>query len=211
MQILGNWGITVNGGIIAYPVDFSAQAALFINFKAANDAVLPPNPLTPFITQHNINMNADKAATITAQVNHKDFVQATKDAEQSTENRNNLWNPVETHLHEIGDFLKKLYTDNEKKLGEWGFVVDHSTTKDKEAKTKLKLGDKIPIKGIVLGSTLKNLGTTDVHIYKGSTTTGNPIIIQAGESYGIAKGFSTITVCNPSELATAELTTLRKS
>ena len=49
-----------------------------------------------------------------------------------------------------------------------------------------------------------NLGTVDVHVYKGSTTTGTPSIVHPGEMLGMTKGYSTITVVNPSALVSAK-------
>ena len=61
---------------------------------------------------------------------------------------------------------------------------------------------------IHLGSTLTNTGKPDLHVYKGKTTTGTPSIIHAGEQLGMQKGFSTITVVNPSLVETAVFTAM---
>ena len=102
----------------------------------------------------------------------------------------------------------KLYQDNEKALGMWGFTVDHSPQQPRVRTTKLKLGEKITTNGVVLGSTLSNIGETDVHVYAGKTTTGTPCIVHKGEQLGMQKGFSSITVVNPSVLQEAKFTVL---
>lgn len=48
-----------------------------------------------------------------------------------------------------------------------------------------------------------NDGPTDVHIYKGKTTTGNPIILHPGDTWGVPKKYSIITISNPSATETA--------
>jgi hypothetical protein len=103
----------------------------------------------------------------------------------------------------------KLYPDNPRALGAFGFTVDEAGAKPKLQTTKIKLSDKITIKAVIIGTTLSNIGTVDLHLYKGSSTSGNPIIIHAGESYGITKGFSTITISNPSNTTEAKLTCYR--
>ena len=72
-----------------------------------------------------------------------------------------------------------------------------------------KKGDKITLKGIVIGGTITNNGTEDIHLYKGKTTTGNPIILKPGEKHGVTKGFSIITISNPSLLLVAKVSALR--
>ena len=47
----------------------------------------------------------------------------------------------------------------------------------------------------------------DIHVYKGKTTTGMPVIVHPGEVLGMTKGYSVITVVNPSSLVTAKYTT----
>ena len=132
-----------------------------------------------------------------------DGIQAAKDAEEAFQKRNNLWEDVNQHVHDIGEFLMNLYKGNSKKLGEYGYVVDDSPQKPKDRTSKIKLGDKITLTGTVIGSTLKNTGTVSIHIYKGKTTTGTPIILRSGEMWGVPKGFSTITVVNPDLLTEA--------
>jgi hypothetical protein len=207
---LGNWGITIdNNGKITYPADFAAQVALFTTFKETHDAFdAGTSPLQPFLTVNKIDLVAEAALVSSAVTNHKKFAQAAKDAETATEQRDLHWLPVEKYLHEIGDYLKKLYIDNTKALGLWGYVVDTSPVAPKERTSTLKVGEKVTLSGIVLGSLVTNIGTADVHIYKGRSTTGNPIIVHAGENDGVAKGFTTITVSNPSTTATAKVKTL---
>ncbi|MFT4153802.1 hypothetical protein [Parafilimonas sp.] len=56
------------------------------------------------------------------------------------------------------------------------------------------------------GTTLTNIGKTDLHIYTGRITNGIPLIVHAGGQAGMQKGFSTITVANPSMLKTGAFT-----
>jgi hypothetical protein len=91
-------------------------------------------------------------------------------------------------------------------LGNWGFVVDDSAQKPKLRTTKLKLGEQITVNAVLIGSTFTNIGAGDLHLYKGKSTSGTPNIIHAGEQFGIVKGFSIITVINPSTLVEGKFT-----
>ena len=108
----------------------------------------------------------------------------------------------------IGSFLMKLYKGNEKALGSWGFVVDNSRQKPKLRTTKLKLSEQKTVNGVLIGSTLTNTGLGDLHLYKGKSTSGTPVIIHMGEKFGITKGYSSITVVNPSMTITGVFTVL---
>ncbi len=210
---LGDWNITVVGNNkITYPANFDELAIVAGKFFDKHlSYAAGTSPLQPYITKNNINITTDKAAIVTAQTYASKAISTAKNSENATQQRDILWDPIIENLKGMGDYLLKLYAENSKGLGDWGFVIDLNPAKPKLVSTKLKLGERITIKGIVLGSTLTNTGSTDIHLYKGLTTSGNPIIIHAGEKYGINKGFGTITVSNPSELETAQLTTLRSS
>jgi len=149
-------------------------------------------------------------ATIAKAVDfHDKAVVAIGQAESLTQQRNMMWNPSVTHLKGIGNFLMNFYGENTKGTSNYGYVVDNSVAKPKVVNTKIKLQDKITLKGIVIGGTIINNGTEDIHIYKGKTTTGNPIILKPGEKHGVAKGFSIVTISNPSLLTAAKVSALR--
>lgn len=59
-----------------------------------------------------------------------------------------------------------------------------------------------------IGSVLENVGTTDVHVYKGKTTSGNQVIVHPGEKFGIKKEFNIITLSNPNLLMSAKVKTV---
>ena len=48
----------------------------------------------------------------------------------------------------------------------------------------------------------------ELHLYKGSSTTGSPFILHTGEQFGIQKGYGTITVVNPSTLIEGRFTVM---
>jgi hypothetical protein len=207
---LGNWKIAIdNNGKISYPTDVKECIELFTAFKEVHDTFdKGTSPLQPFLKQNEIDLDADATTMASALLNHNKFTQAAKDAETATEKRDLLWNPAEQHLHEIGDYLKKLYLDNTKAMGLWGFVVDDNPKAPKERKSTLKIGQKVTITSVVIGGTLTNMGTGDIHVYKGKSTTGNPTIVHAGEAMGMVKGYSNITVSNPSTLINASFKVL---
>lgn len=208
---LGNWGFTItDSGKIIYPPAFADRAAIFTAFaqKSASYAPPPTNPLLPYITQQGIDLVKDATLVQQAITNNASFNAAAQQSENETELRNQLWLPVLEHIKTIGIFLMKLYSNNPKTLGLWGFVVDDSPQKPKLRTTRLKLGEQKTTNGVVLGSTLTNIGETEIHVYKGKTTTGTPVIVHAGEQFGIQKGFSIITVVNPSALQEAKFTVM---
>ncbi|MEK6614799.1 MAG: hypothetical protein AABZ32_01610, partial [Bacteroidota bacterium] len=166
------------------------------------------SPLTPYLTEHGIDLGADAANVTASEVYEALQLDARRDAELKTQAKNNSWNPVVQHLHDIGDYLMKLHNGSQKKLGDYGFTVDDSPRAPKERISIIKLLSQITLKGIVIGSTLTNVGTTLVHIYKGTSTAGTPIVVNPNEKLGMTKGFSAIIVLNPSALESAKVKTL---
>jgi hypothetical protein len=210
---LGEWGITVIGDSkISYPtnfVDMAKVANLF--FDKHLSFTTNTSLLYAFVTKNNIDVQADKDFVMGSIDNNDKSVQASKDSENATEQRNLLWLPVMDKIRGIGGFLMKLYPNNPRALGAWGFTIADTGTKAKQVITRIKLSDKTTLKGVVIGGTLKNIGSDDVHIYKGSSTAGNPIILTPGLSIGITKGFNTVTITNPSDSTEAKITSLRSS
>ncbi len=210
VQKLGDWGATVdNKNRIVYPPEFAEMVEIFRKMKAKHDSY-PANksPLQPFLNEQNIDLAADDKALKEAEKNEQKQLQTRKDSENATQQRNKLWQPVTAHLKDIGNYLMKLFSGEEKKAGEWGFTVDDSPRAPKERTSTIKISSQKTLKGIVIGSTLKNIGTVPVNIYKGTTTTGTPAIVKAGQMLGIIKGFSTVTVVNPSAVQSAKVKTL---
>jgi hypothetical protein len=193
------------------PNKFPDKVTLFDGFKTKHDALVlaGSSPLTPYLTQQAIDLAVDETAVHEANTSHLAFKDAQRDSELATGARNVLWNPVIGHMREIGDYLMNLYSNNQKKCGDHGFTVDSSPRAPKVRITNLKIGETKTINGVTLGGTFTNLGSTPLHVYKGKTTSGTPIIVPGGEQLGMTKGFSLITVANPSTLITGKFSVLR--
>jgi hypothetical protein len=210
---LGNWGIAItDSGKVNYPPAFIDRVAVFTAFAQKVASFTPAaNPLKPYFTQQVVDMTKAATQVTQATTSNNSFNTASQQSENETELRNQFWLPVLNHIKTIGNFLMKLYANNPKALGNWGFVVDDSTRKPTLRTTKLKLGEQITNNSVVIGSTFTNIGEGDLHLYRGKTTTGTPVMIHKGEQYGIMKGYSAITVVNPSILIEGKYTVMVSS
>jgi hypothetical protein len=208
---LGNWGLPVTvTGRINYPTEF-AQRTEVVEALSVKYATYPAgtSPLDPYLTLHGYSITDDMTAVTDARGFHEQAKQLAKDAEDATEDRNNEWLPVVEHLRSIGAFLMALYNNNPKELGNWGFVVDDSPRAPKVVVSKVKLSSSVVISNCIIGGTFKNIGSVPLNVFKGTTATGAFVTVAAGEMYGIAKGFSNITVVNTSSLTTGVFSVLR--
>ncbi|MEP6465593.1 MAG: hypothetical protein ABJB05_04780 [Parafilimonas sp.] len=205
---LGDWGITINQKKVVYPVKFIDMVSLFKTFKQRHDDLDADSPLTTYLNEHGVDLTTLSAKLETAGTYHENLQEAEKNAENETQLRNILWQPVMRVILGIGTYLVKLYNNNEKKLGLWGFTVNDSPRKPKLRTSKIKPADKKYLKGVTIGGALTNTGLTELHVYKGSNTAGTPVIVHSGEKIGMTKGFSAITVVNPSTLLSGLLTVL---
>lgn len=201
-KALGDWGVQVdNKSKIVYPTDFDAQVALYNTFAQKHSSYgSGASPLLPYLTKHGISMAADLSVVGNATASHAKMRAAAKSAEEEKELRDNLWQPVVERLRGSVDYLKKLNNSSEKALGAYGVAVDASPRAPRMRNTSLKIGEQITINNATIGGTLTNTGAGDLHLYKGKTTTGTPVIIRPGEQHGTLKGWSVMTIVNPSTL-----------
>jgi len=207
---LENWGANItSGGRITIPTDTVALQTMLALLKAKHTGFpVGTSPLLPFITQQGIDLTVDTTNMTNAVLNNGLANTAENNAENERELRDNLMTPVTTHLHKIGGQLLKTFPNNPQKLIEWGYQVDQSKRAPKLRTTTLKLSESITTSGIVIGSTVTNLGPGDVHVYKGKTTTGTPTILASGQKLGVVKGSSIMTFVNPSTTASVKFTVL---
>lgn len=210
VQVLGDWGIPVdNNKRINYPPDFESRVLIVRAIKTKHDSYAgATSPLTPFLSQQGINLNTDADATTLAEQKQALQIQERKDQEDETQQRDLIFNPIVDHLQGIGDFLMKLFVGKEKRLGDWGLVVDDSPLRPRLRKVKIKPTEQKTVKGIIIGGTLTNIGTVAIEVYKGLKAAGEKITVSANDKLGMIKGFSSITVVNPGTLETAVFTVL---
>ncbi len=212
---VGLWGAPITTtGKISYPESFIDRTVIFDLLKVKYDtyAVPPPptpSPLDPFLTQHTFSITTDNTAKDTSRTYHNSGVSFSNQSEDATQDRDNLRNPVVQNLRGIGGFLMALHNNNPKQVGLYGFTVDDSPRAPKEVVSKVKLSDSITIRGVIIGGTFKNIGNVALNIYKGETATGAFVSVLPNDMYGIAKGYSSITVVNPSPTATGVFSVLR--
>lgn len=204
---LAEWGVPITTtGKIDYPSDIVDRMEIFNNFKARHDSFAPgTSPLVPYLTKHSISLPEMATKVGTTRTKNNESKALANQSEAATEERDNLLNPAAANIHLIGDFLKSLYEDNSKGLGEWGFEVDDSPAKVKDRNSTLKLGQKRTYNSILIGSVLTNTGTAAFAVHKGKTVTDNPTILQPKGTLGITKGFSMLTIVNTSELLSAKI------
>lgn len=204
------WGITIDtNGKITYPTSFEDRAKLVETFlNKHTDYTNNSSPLQPYITANEVDitkLTADLAKATTA---HTSFEKNADDAKLETSLRDEIWTPAFKQIKDIAGYLLSLYKNNPKKVTAWGFdIVDAAATTGLRTST-VKAAETITSTGIVIGSTFTNIGTTDLHVYKGKTTKGTPSIVHANEQLGMVKGYSVITVVNPSTLVSGKFTVL---
>jgi len=204
------WGIPISAlGKITYPTDEGGKLELVDTFWSYQGSLpVGTSPLDSFIAINEIDVpkiltNIANAKTVFASL----LLNITAE-QQETGERDRIWAPVWKNAKRIGGYLMKLYVLNTKMVCDWGFNVVDAGKKQSLRTSNLILGSKMTVLNVIPGSTLSNLGTNDLHIYKGKTTNGNPIVVKAGEFLGILKGFTTITVVNPSIVVAGKFSTM---
>ena len=208
VKALADWGIvTKASGSVKYPISFLPRLEMFFTFYQKYKELPAANsPLAPFLTQNNIDLDAVNAKAETAKQAHTAFALFARKAEAETEARKAKWKPIVKNMRGIGQFLSTLFVSNQNALAGWGFTVVTTTNPPKLQKSKLKAGQKLHIKGAVLGSVLTNLSQTELRIYKGTQKNNPPVIVLPNQTMEVTKGFSQMMVENQSLQQTAFFT-----
>jgi len=213
-QKLGDFGITVNGNKIVYPVDFDNRkiAAVALIDKHFSFVPVTDSPLDKFINdpENNIDLAQNKLDAEAAKEQHDFAEEANREKEDLRQQRDNKINPVKINLEKTGGFIMKHYPKNPKKAGDWGYTVDDSPRAPKLRTTKLKLAEAKTLSNVVIGGTLTVIEGS-IKVYKGKTQTGTATVLNAGQQIGIVKGLSVITVVNSSDLNKAKISVLRSA
>ena len=197
---LTQWGVPVLvEGKVKYPVGFDARAIIVNAFWAKHASYpLATSPLTLYIKENGLTpaktlssvadaITADGAASVSIY-----------QSRQETELRDASFDGVVSNVRGIGNYLMKLYPNNPTKVSSWGFVVETSVQPAVTKIVTVKAGEQKMLQNVKTGGVLYNTGTNELHLYKGKTTTGNPVIVHGGENFTIVRGYGTITVINPS-------------
>ncbi len=205
--LLKDWGIPITAsGRIDYPSSFEERSAIATTFFEKYDSdTEEENPLAAFVSENEIDVpSLEKDLQDAIKMNASAKTNA-KLAENATAQRNEYWDDVAAALWEVGDYLKSIYVKNPRMLGEWGYTIDESEGKVKLKRSKLRIGETKVLTGVKIGSILTVTGKGGIILYRGGKATGAAYPLQAGEKMGMVKGFSTVTIMNPSTLETTEI------
>lgn len=203
---LGDWGATIDEERIVYPPDFLSRAQLLKDVhEKHNDFSGGTSPLSPFLTQNEIDLDADLADTTAAEVIHALKEQAKKDAEKYSEARHDTFSPVINNLRAIGAYLKSLYVSSQKKLGDWGYEVDDSARPPQWRTAAIAPDNSRTLTGVKLNSQAENTGTVELLLHKGEAIGEEPVALPPEMRFTIKRGWGTITVQNTDQTEEGEI------
>ncbi|MEP7168997.1 MAG: hypothetical protein ABI855_06455, partial [Bacteroidota bacterium] len=200
--ILGDWGITVNGNAIVYPVDFVAkQEAIIALITQHLTFAAGTSPLESFLRDNDIDLTVNQANAITALTKHTERNAMNIAKETARAERDNFINPVVDHLTIIGNYLIGHFPKNPNKAGDWGYTVDTSPQGTKIKSGVINFSSSKTLLNLAVGGVLTNTCEHNLNAFKGKTTTGTPMVLVPGQNFVIVKGFGTMTLQNPSNTA----------
>ncbi|MFI5218923.1 MAG: hypothetical protein ACHQNT_05485 [Bacteroidia bacterium] len=196
---LGDWGVTVNGKKIVYPVKVEDQIAAVVTFIDKHLSFpAGTSPLEGFLTGNpEINLTTNKANTLTAKTNHGDATQLNIDKETKRVERDALMEPITGHLTGIGAYIVDYFPANPNKAGDWGYTVDNSPQGTKVRVGFVNIGSAKVLNNLAIEGVLINNSEFDIEIFKGKVVSGTPVILQPGKPFLVVKGYGTATVRNP--------------
>ena len=181
---VGDWGATITDtGKFTYPINDEEWMNLFTLLKAKHDSYIAPaiSPLLTYITENLISLTVDATSSAAALAKQTSFDTFKLDSEKAREKRDTKMAPIVSHLKTIISFLKKLYPNDLKTLGDYGITVVEAVKVKKPSVKVIKAStSKLNIRAEI-GSTIVNSGTIPLPIYKGKTISGTPLILAVGE------------------------------
>ena len=207
VKTLGDYGIKVEGNKIVYPTDraeICAAIAELINYNNSLPAGTRAITAT-FLSQNKIDLAANLDALTDIKQNNTDFLAAEKQSKSLCEKRDAAIAPVFEDLRGTGGFIVSQFPLTPKSGGDWGFVIDSTPKGAKLTIAKFKMGGTKILYSVVAGSIIQNTGTVPLTITKGAKGTGTPIVIVAGDHWQVEKGYTTMTINNPSLTVTCQM------
>ena len=197
---LGHWGAQVDEERVVYPTDFLLLTQLFKDVHAKHQSFpAGSSPLALFLVQNDIDIDADLVKTTKAETKHDKKEQAKRDAEKYSELRDKFFNPVMAHVRMIAQYLKSLYVDNPKELGDWGYTVDDSPRKPRFRTTTIAAGSTRSLRGIKLLSKVENSGAVGLLLHKGKTAGKEPVVLPVAGKFTIRRGWGILRVENENQ------------
>lgn len=197
---LGDWGVTIDAGNrVKYPADFAGRKKCVTDLIAKHNTFpVGTSPLQPFLDEDGITL-----ATNLADTNNAALAFAAQDAaqslkEQKREERDLLMEPVKKHLRGIGGVTVTWYASAPKKAGSIGFEIDDSPKGFMMKEVIIKEGSQKVVYDALVQSVVKNKSKVDLPIYKGKSASGTPLILPAGGSMLLPKGYSNFIIKNNS-------------
>jgi len=200
-RALADWGLKVDHeSEIVYPASFALRVALIIGFFKYHGE-LETSPLIPYLAEHGIDPKQLVAAAKEALKNHQQFDALDKKSEEHKKSRDNLWMPIMKNVRLIGNYLKRFYSANPKRMGEWGFEVDDSPRQPREVKVTIPPASASTLRNLKNGTKLANIGSTELFLHKGIAIKEEGVQLLPDKSFDIVRGWGTTTVQNKSEAA----------
>lgn len=198
---LGPWGVTIDSDDrVVYPPDFVGRQAAVITFITKHESFpVGTSPLQPYVDVNAITIATDKANGVDALAAHNDFLVQDNVRELKREERDVLIEPVANHLRGEGQYLIGLFHSIPKKANEWGFEIDDSPQADRVRDGVIPAATSKVLKNLDVGKDFINKGSTVLNLFPGASAEGTPIVLPAGNTFTVVRGFGTMTVENPDE------------
>ena len=112
---------------IILPTTAAGWKKLHDGIKKKHDADAGASPLHVLLAEESINMDDDNEDLGTAVTHHDSFIIARNQAEELREDRDDFFTLPFSAMKKSAQFLKSLHKSNVRKLGEWGFTVNHKS------------------------------------------------------------------------------------
>ncbi|MFH1005607.1 MAG: hypothetical protein V1781_09000 [Bacteroidota bacterium] len=195
---LGDWGLTIdNKNRIVYPTNFDSLFKLFVIFYNKHKSFLgKDSPLYNFLIENNIDLETLNKDVVQANKINTDFSKENKRMEEEQKNSDNLMEQPIKNTRAICQFLIKHFSNNPKKLGQYGITVDDSPRGSVRRTITINPSQQKTVRGALIGGLFINTGITILELRAGKKGDGEKKSIAPNKEFIIQKKFSIFIVIN---------------
>ncbi len=193
-----DFGVTVNGDVIAYPDDRAMRCACVKALIDHSNAMTSgTSPFTAaYLTGQEMDFTNELAALPGVLANIILYAAAKVASETATETCDNYMEVIVDHIMAIGQFLMGYFHGAERNVEGWGFNVDKSPKKSVIRDGEVENQSVKTLNKLVTGSDFIGKGPGSFKLFKGKHATGTFVTIVKDQVFKIKYGYGTVTLEN---------------
>ena len=198
---LADYGITIHGDTVAYPVERDLICkAIKALIEHHNSLPLMDQAMTAlYLSENKMDLVSELAAIPDFILQNDAYTKEKGEAKTAMAECRKYMKPIRKKTRNIGQFLVGYFHAVPENASDWGYRLDHSVKASVKRRGKVMNQSKKTTKRLVMDSDFLCLGPGPIKIFKGKKVTGTFILLSKGKKLKIKYGYGTVTLVNDSD------------